>query len=131
MTLETKHISVVINRNFNDVYKFASNPEFMPQWAAGLSGSIKREDDHWVSESPMGKVIVRFTPENDFGIIDHEVVIPGGKTFYNPLRVIRNESGSEIIFTLFRQEEMTDTDFKKDGEMILSDLKKLKSILES
>lgn len=130
MTYPSKHISIAINKPFQDVYRFAANPENMVKWAAGLSTGIKKEGDHWISESPMGKVKVTFPKENEFGIIDHVVTIPSGKTFYNPLRVIKNNEGSEVIFTLFRMPEVTDEEYNKDAGMILKDLQKLKTILE-
>jgi len=41
MTFKSRHVSVSINRPADQVYEFASNPENLPKWAAGLSGSIK------------------------------------------------------------------------------------------
>lgn len=131
MTYLSKHISVVIDRTPSDVYEFASKPENMPKWAAGLSGSIKKEGDHWISTSPMGKVKVTFSEKNNFGVIDHNVTLESGKTFHNPLRVIENNKGSEVVFTLFRQPEMTDQDFNQDAGMVMNDLKRLKAIMET
>jgi hypothetical protein len=42
MTFTAKLISISINRPAARVYEFASNPENLPKWAAGLSGSIKK-----------------------------------------------------------------------------------------
>ena len=56
MTFMAKHISVSINRPAAQVYEFASNPENLPKWAAGLSGSIKKVDEDWMADSPMGAV---------------------------------------------------------------------------
>ena len=130
MPFPSKHISIVINRSPSDVYEFASQPENMPKWAAGLSGSIKKEGDHWISISPMGKIKVTFAEKNKFGVIDHDVTLESGKTFHNPLRVIKNNQGSEVVFTLFRQPEVTDQEFNKDAGMIMKDLEKLKLLLE-
>jgi len=58
MTFFSRHISVSVNRTAKEVYAFASDPENLPQWAAGLSGSIKKEGENWVADSPMGKVKV-------------------------------------------------------------------------
>ena len=55
MTFMAKHISVSINRSAAQVYEFASNPENLPKWAAGLSGSIKKINEDWVAEAPMGR----------------------------------------------------------------------------
>jgi hypothetical protein len=47
------------------------------------------------SESPMGKVQVRFAAGAEHGTFDHDVTLPDGKTFHNPLRVLKNDEGSE------------------------------------
>lgn len=95
MTFPSKHISIAINRTSSDVYNFASRPENMPKWAVGLSDSITKEGDHWVSISPKGKVKIIFSENNDFGV-----------------------KGSEVVFTLFRQPEMTEQQFNQDAGMV-------------
>jgi len=60
MTFKSQHISVSINRPADDVYEFASNPQNLPKWAAGLSGSIENIKGDWIAESPMGRVKVEF-----------------------------------------------------------------------
>lgn len=125
-----KYISVTINLDHKLVYEFMSDPTNLPKWARGLSGSINKENDHWVAVSPMGKVFVKFVEKNNFGILDHEVTLESGQTFYNPLRVIRNKDGAEVVFTLFKSPGMSDQDFNNDAEIIFKDLLKLKTILE-
>ena len=131
MTFESKHISISIHRPTDEVYTFAVDPTNLPKWAAGLSGSIELIDGEWIAASPMGRVKVKFAPRNDFGILDHEVTIESGQTFYNPMRVIRNQSGCEVVFTLYRQPSMSDEDFAKDQAMIQADLQTLKRLLET
>jgi uncharacterized membrane protein len=130
MTFMAKHISVSIERSAAQVYEFASNPENLPQWAGGLSGSIKKVDDEWIAEAPMGRVKVEFAEKNKFGILDHDVTLSSGAKFYNPMRVFPNNDGSEVVFTLYRRPEMTDQNFVEDAESVERDLKKLKSLLE-
>lgn len=130
MTWSATHISVSINRSPKEVYDFTSNPLNMPKWAAGLSGSIKKDGDHWVSESPMGKVKVVFARANDFGVIDHDVTLENGKTFHNPLRVLKNQKGSEVVFTLYRDPSVTDQEYERDAGMVKKDLLKLKELIE-
>lgn len=77
----------------------------------------------------MGKAKVTFAGKNKFGVIDHDVTLESGKTFHNPLRVIKNNRGSEIVFTLFQQPEMTDQDFNRDAGIVLKDLEALRIIL--
>lgn len=131
MTFPARHISVSINRGPKEVYKFASNPENLPQWAEGLSrSSIQKSGDEWIADSPMGVVKVKFLEENRFGVIDHDVTLPTGEVVHNPLRVVKNGDGSEVIFTLFRLPQMSDSDFERDAQMVERDLQKLKSLLE-
>ncbi|MFC5931956.1 SRPBCC family protein [Cryobacterium melibiosiphilum] len=123
----TRHISLAIQRSPRDVYAFASNPENLPLWAAGVSESIAIIDGVWTTQSPMGAVTIEFTPQNDFGILDHYVTLPTGETFANPLRVIANGEGSEVIFTLFRLPDVDDTAFEADAAAIATDLAALKA----
>ena len=131
MTFPTKQISVSINRSAADVYHFAGNPENLPKWAEGLSKSkMSKVDGEWIADSPMGKVKVRFAKDNNFGVLDHDVVLPSGEVNHNPLRVVKNNNGSEVIFTLFHLPRMSDTEFNHDAELVEKDLKRLKAVLE-
>ena len=131
MFSRSEHISVSINRSPAQVYEFAANPENLPKWAAGLSGSIERVNGEWVSESPMGRIKVKFAEKNLLGVLDHEVTLPSGDTVYNPMRVIPNADGSELIFTVFQRPEMSDEMFADDTKAVARDLKTLKTLLES
>ena len=130
MTFMTKHISVSINRPAAQVYEFVSNPENLPKWAAGLGGSIRKVDEDWIAESPMGRVRVKFVEKNQFGVLDHDVTLPAGVKVYNPMRVFPNNDGSELIFTLYRRPGVSDQEFAEDTRAVEKDLAKLKTLLE-
>jgi hypothetical protein len=130
MTFTVKHISVSINRPAGEVYEFASNPENLPKWAAGLSGSIKKVNEDWIAKAPMGRVKVKFAEKNQFGVLDHNVTLPSGAQVYNPMRVFPNNDGSELVFTLYRRPDVSDQEFAKDAKAIEKDLAKLKTLLE-
>lgn len=130
ITHQVRHISVSINRQPSDVYEFVSNPENLPKWATGLGGSIKNVNGEWIADAPMGRVKIGFAEENKFGILDHEVVLESGAKVYNPMRVIANGKGSEIIFTLIRQPEMSDEKFAQDATWVEKDIRILKDLLE-
>ena len=130
-TYPAKNINITINRPLSEVYEFASNPENLPQWAAGLAdATLKKIGNEWVTNSPMGKVKIKFVDQNIFGVLDHDVTLPNGEVVHNPLRVVKNSFGSEVIFTIFHRPEMTQEEFNKDSELVKKDLQKLKSILE-
>lgn len=129
-TFEVKNISVSISRKPIEVYEYVANPMNLPSWATGLSGSIVKEEDHWIADSPMGKVKIKFAEPNKFCVVDHDVTLESGVTFHNPMRIISNNLGSEVIFTLFRQHGTTLEKFEFDANWVKKDLELLRSILE-
>ncbi len=123
-------MSTVIGAVADDVYRFMSEPDNLPEWAAGLASSeIVRRGDDLLAESPMGTVTVRFVPQNTFGVVDHDVILPNGDTVHNPLRVLPHPEGAEVVFTL-RQLAMSDDEFDRDARMVEEDLARLKALLE-
>lgn len=130
-THQARHISVSINRPPGEVYAFVANSENLPKWATGLGGSIRNVHGEWIADAPMGKVNIKFAEKNEFGILDHEVVLESGVTTYNPMRVIANGNGSEIFFTLIRLPEMSDEQFAQDARWVEKDLNILKGLMES
>ncbi|MBX3093343.1 MAG: SRPBCC family protein [Cryobacterium sp.] len=131
MIFESRHISQVIGRDPGAVAAYAGNPANLPRWAEGLSSGIRLENGRWLADSPMGAVEVRFLGGLEFGILDHDVLMPDGTIFHNPMRVVRNGDASEIIFTLYRWAGTSDDDYEKDAAMIRSDLARLRAILEA
>ncbi|TGL47482.1 SRPBCC family protein [Leptospira wolffii] len=130
-TLKAKHIGVTISAAFSSAYKYLSDPGNFPEWASGLCKSITRlSGNEWMVDSPMGKVKVKFTESNPFGIIDHYVELEPGKIVYNPMRILENEEGCEIVFTLFQTMGMSEEKFKEDEAWVRKDLEELKNLLE-
>jgi hypothetical protein len=130
-THQAHNISISIERDRHDVYEFAGRPENFPRWATGLATKLEPEGDHWVAHSPDGPVRVRFTPPNDYGVLDHHVTLPNGTEVYVPMRVVANESGSEVIFTLYRTPGMSEEILARDIGLVTNDLAVLKGLLES
>ena len=129
--LKSRTLSISIDCNPKKAYEFILNPVNLPKWAKGLSGSIKKVGEDWIAESPMGSVKVKFADKNKFGILDHDVTLPSGIKVSNPMRVMPNGNGSEIIFTLFQQPDMSDEDYARDIGLVQQDLQNLKTIMES
>ncbi|WP_399887108.1 SRPBCC family protein [Streptomyces sp. BBFR51] len=128
----SRHLSIHVDRSVDAVYAYASDPANLPAWAHGLGGSIERVGDRWIAESaPLGRVAVAFAPRNELGVLDHHVTLPTGETVYNPVRVIADATGSEVVFTLRRQPETSDADFERDAGTVAADLARLKELMES
>ncbi|HEY4202456.1 MAG TPA: SRPBCC family protein [Devosiaceae bacterium] len=130
--LDHRIISTAIAAPYEVVYGFLSRPENMPKWAEGLGHSFDRvEDSLWRVATPMGSMLVRFTPRNAFGIVDHWVIPDGGEAMYNPMRVVAHGEGTVVAFTLFRRADMDDEKFAADAAWVTKDLAKLKALLEA
>jgi hypothetical protein len=130
--MQSRHLSVVIARDWRAVAAFAGDLEQLPRWAAGLaSGALRRDGDALVLDSPMGRVRVRFAPANDLGVLDHDVTLPDGAVVHNPLRVLAHPHGAEVVFTLRRLDGVGADAFEADAQAVAADLERLKSLLEA
>jgi hypothetical protein len=131
MASETRHLSVSIDRPAADVYEYAADPANVPRWAPGLARTVEHVDGQWFADSPMGRITFAFAPRNDFGVLDHDVTMPSGEVVHNPMRVLADGSGSEVVFTLRRRPEMSDDEFELDAAAVLADLVALKRVVEA
>lgn len=123
-------MSVYIARPVAQVYEYVSDPANLPRWAPGLGGSVVEVDGAWYVETPEGRARVTFAPDNEYGVLDHDVLTPSGEAVYVPLRAIADGDGCEVVFTVRRAPWMTDADFERDAAQVRRDLALLKEILE-
>jgi hypothetical protein len=131
MVHESVHVSTTIDCPAGEVFGYASNPVNLSAWAAGLAHQdVQLVDGQWVVDSPMGRVVVAFAPSNDFGILDHDVTLPDGETVRNPMRVIPNGDGCDVVFTVRGRTGMSATDFAADVDAVTADLATLRTLME-
>jgi uncharacterized protein YndB with AHSA1/START domain len=130
MSSESRHLSVHIDRSVADVYDYAADPANLPAWAPGLGRSVTVVDGRLEVESPMGHVVVEFVPRNEFGVLDHDVTLPSGEVVHNPVRVIADGAGAEVVFTVRRRDGMTDAEFDTDAGAVQADLDLLRTVME-
>jgi hypothetical protein len=128
--LKSRTISISINRDPKTVYEFVSNLENLPRWANMAFRSIKQLNGEWIVETPQGPANVSLTERNRFGVLDHFVKTSAGIEVLVPMRVVQNDEGSEVIFTLFQTADMSDERFAEDIRMVYQDLNHLKNIIE-
>ena len=127
---EAHHVSVSISRSPDEVYRFARIIERWPEWAHGIGTSVRPDGEAWIATGPLGEVKVRFADDNAYGVLDHDVTLPDGRSFHNAFRVIPNGSGSEAVFSVFRQPGASDQAFREDWQAVEKDLHTLKKLLE-
>jgi hypothetical protein len=128
---ESKYICEWIDCPARAVYEFASDPARLPEWAPGLGSAVECVEGEWFVETPVGRVGFAFAPQNEFGVLDHEVTLPSGEVFNNPMRVVPDGEACEVVFTLRRQQGMANEEFERDAAAVAADLATLKRLLES
>lgn len=128
--MNSQTLSVFIAAPPARVYGFAADPAHLPMWVTSFCKSVARRGDEWVVESPLGWAVFAFAPPNEYGVLDHAVTLPDGTRFFNPMRVIANGAGSEVLFTLFQHEGMSDEQFRGDAALVRSDLETLRRVIE-
>jgi uncharacterized protein YndB with AHSA1/START domain len=129
--MRVRHITVSIARPCGDVYEFLREPANFERWASGLGNGLRRVGGKvWRAEGPDGGVTVRFSDRNAYGVLDHEVETPTGERILNPMRVVPNGSGSEVVFTVFQRPGVSDETFEADANWVSRDLQALKQLLE-
>lgn len=112
--MESRHISVHIERPVPDVYDYVSDPARMAEWAAGVDGTST----------------VTFAPRNPYGVLDHDVRLASGETVHVPMRVTADGSGCEVVLTVRPRPGMTERDMDADAEAVRADLATLKKNME-
>lgn len=130
ITVKSRTVTVRIDRPPDKVYEFLVDPANWNQWAFGLGRNIRRSPDGWIADSDGGVARVQFTAWNSFGVVDHTVIRPSGQRVYVPMRLIANGRGCELLFTLFREPNMSDAQFASDAGFVRRDLNGLKRLLE-
>jgi hypothetical protein len=129
--MQAQTLSVFIELPWLEVYDAIWHPEVFPRWATGLRASgLHNDRGIWRARGPGGgDVILRFSPQNAFGVMDHVVVLRTGTEIHVPMRVVANGDGAEVMLTLFRQPGVSIEAFEHDANWVRRDLAQLRDML--
>lgn len=127
----SRTLSIFIDKNPKSVYEFVSNLENLPKWATTFVRAVNKVGNDWIADTPQGQARIRMAEKNALGIVDHYVSPSPDVEIFVPMRVLPNANGSEILFTLFQTESMSDEQFRADTRMVEADLATLKFVLEN
>ena len=124
-------LSISIAGKPADIAAYVADAANMPQWAGGFCKSVRKDGDGWVVDTGEGEVGLKFLGPTSAGVLDHVVTIAPDMQVYVPMRVVPNEEGSEVLFTLFQPPAMTEFRLQQDIALVKSDLQRLKQVVES
>lgn len=129
--LESRILSLSIERTVKDVYRFLAEPRNFPSWASLTGHRFEhRGGRDWLADTAAGERIVRFCEPNQFGVLDHALFAVGEAPTTNPMRVVANEEGTLLTYTCFQRPGTSDEKFASTVEWIMTDFLTLKAVLE-
>jgi hypothetical protein len=128
--MRSRTISVSIACGPGKAYAYLCDPRNLPAWAPGLCTAIERAGEDWIATTPQGPVSVRFVEQNALGVLDHYVRAEPEAEALNPMRVVPNGEGCELMFTLFQRPGMNDEELAADAALVEADLDRARTILE-
>jgi hypothetical protein len=121
--------TMVTTKDVKTTFDFFMN---LKNWETGgaLKNIRKGNEDWWLCDSPFGEAKIRLTPNEEFGILDHDFIGGGGEwTVFS--RVIPNESGSTVSWLFIRPEPMTPEQFEEQLRNFDNEIKGWQKALES
>jgi hypothetical protein len=129
--MRCRTVSIEINASPAAVYACVRNPDTLARWAAGICVAVDVRDGIWHVDtgSELGTVQLAFCADNPFGVLDHHVTLADGSVVLNPMRVVANGEGSELMFTVFQSEDMSDARFVRDVQAVRRDLQAIRDLL--
>ncbi|MFI1767147.1 SRPBCC family protein [Streptomyces sp. NPDC020800] len=114
------------------VFAFLADPANWPKWAVVNVQAIEPTDDPdwWRMSTPLGPARLRLRPDAEHGILDHDFV-DDTAAWSVPARVVPNGDGAEFMITFYRPPTLTEAEFRKQVDLVDTELAALKEILES
>lgn len=129
---KSRTITIAVQRPWRVVFDFLIEPRNLPSWATLPDPNlVPLNDMDWVSSRNGRRTVIRFPQRNEFGILDHAIFAEGSVPMTTPMRVVANDDGAEIQYTLYQREGMSEQQFASEIEWLTSDLNALKTMLES
>jgi hypothetical protein len=121
---QSRTLSVSVACPPAEVVAYIRDYRRLSEWLSFISG-VREEGGRWFLDTPQGAMAIAFVPANELGVVDHHVALADSQAFYNPMRVVSNGTGSEVLFTLFKAPGMSDEQFAADAETVQRDLANL------
>ena len=130
--LQARTLTVLINRQIDDVYAFLVDPANLARWTTVGRGHPEPDEGPlvWSFKGAHGAVRVRFTPPNPFYVLDYTLQSGLHVWQSSSVRLIRNGNGCVLTHTSVQQPLVANSAFASEAEWLGSDLLVLKSLME-
>jgi hypothetical protein len=126
---EVVHVSILAPPR--DVIAFLVDVLNWTTWAPWIRSVSRSSGRSWTFDTDAGPMSVRFVEQNALGVLDHEVTLASGVRVLNPMRVLANGSGSELVMVVFQSPEASTDQFERDVQAVRDDLARIKTHSEA
>jgi hypothetical protein len=127
-------ITVPVRRPWAETYALLRDPENYPNWSPISAATFERVSDDGLTyrvDLPRGRRLLRFTPDNPYGVLDYTVLSEDGTVEYvTPLRAVPNGEGTELIAVFFQRPGASDEVFASEAEWAATDFRAIAAALE-
>jgi uncharacterized protein YndB with AHSA1/START domain len=129
MRADTQTIS--IDTPASQVFDFVADPANLPRWAIAFAKEVQADGDAWlVTTGDGGKVSLRPVTDEQLGVVDFHMVMPGGVESVARSRVVPRDGGSEFVFTQVQAPGIPEEMFDRFVETVAHELTALKAVME-
>jgi len=120
----SRTITITVKKKTGDTFDaiLQSPPKMMPDAKINADG-------WWSFTGPHGKSRLKFNENKPLGILDHQFV-DEESTWNVPMRVVSNGDFSDVVITLNKPAELTDTQFDQRMSEIADMVVSMKNIVE-
>ena len=133
--LKSQLVQIGISRPYSETYRVVSDPKNFPRWSPLLKPLFEPRGNNgldWLVELPTGIHLIRFSPPNDFGVLDYTVIPEDGSPGRTTrVRLVPNEDGCDLVIQFYQQPGMTNEAFASHVEWATTDFMTLKSVVET
>lgn len=128
-------VQVSINRRYHEAYAILADPQNYPLWSPVAETIFEPVGDDGLSylvELPRGRRILRYSPPNQYGVLDYMVIEEGkDRGPVTSLRLVPNEDGCELFVVFFQRPDQSDEQFASDVEWARADFNAVKLVVET
>lgn len=123
---ETRSISIAAPPE--TVVEFLSDARRLPEWAPAFAVAVEPAGENWLIDSGAGQFPIRVRVSPEYGTVD--LVRPGDPSRGARMRVINNDDGSELLFTLVFPAGTSETAISKQMTTVEGELRTVRDLCE-
>jgi len=112
-TESARTLTASLPQDAQTLFAWIADPENLSRWHSSFCRSIRKEAGSLVVESPRGPVPTRFIRDDHALVLDILAEVAEGLELTNAIRILRSGEGSELVWTLVKPEDVSESIFNE------------------